>query len=116
MRGSLPGMIDFYERHGDDGRFEILAFHDDSVQTLEQLDTELARRGIVEKLWKGRPLPFPVLLDASGATMEQFGIHAFPTTILVDPQGRFVKKVDGVDELRRVLGLEADGPSGDAPR
>ena len=40
---------------------------------------------------------FPILLDAQkgthGATIEAFGIHGFPTTILIDPQGKLVGEV-----------------------
>lgn len=43
-----------------------------------------------EKLWK-KPLPFPVLLDATGATTKRWGVHMFPTTVLIDPDGKLVR-------------------------
>ena len=91
----MPELIDFHEAHGDDGRFRILAFHDGSVASLAELDARIEERGIRDKLWEGRELPFPVLLDASGETIERWGIRAFPTMLLIDPEGRFVATVHG---------------------
>lgn len=103
MSGSLPGLIDFYEQHGGDERFELLAFHDKSAKTFEELDSNCVVPK--KKYWGDRELPFPVLLDASGTTIEQFGIRAFPTMILVDPEGRLVGQTHGVDDLKAKLGL-----------
>lgn len=102
MGGSLPRLIDFHEKEKSD-RFEILAFHDASVKSFAELDEKLAE--IKKKHWKGRDLPFPILLDASGDTVKQFGIHAFPTTILIDPEGRLVGEASEV-ELKLALEKE----------
>jgi AhpC/TSA family len=40
--------------------------------------------------WRDRDLPFPVLLDSTGQTIKDYGVRAFPTTILIDPQGKLV--------------------------
>lgn len=98
-------MIDFYTEHDRDERFEIVAFHDASVGSLAELDAKLKQRGIAEKHWKGRELPFPVLIDKTGATIEQFGVRAFPTVLLVDPEGKLVGMTRGVTELKQRLGL-----------
>jgi peroxiredoxin len=95
-------MIDFYEKEKSD-RFEILAFHDATVKSFEELDEKLAT--IKDKHWKGRALPFPILLDASGETVKQYGIHAFPTTILIDPDGHLVGEATEV-ELKKALEKE----------
>ena len=47
-------------------RFEILAFHDATVSTFEELDEKL--EPIREKYWAGKSLPFPILLDATRTT------------------------------------------------
>lgn len=79
----------FYDRHqGERDRFEILAFHDGTAKTFEELDRKT--KVVQEKVWK-QPLPFPVLLDASGGTTKRWGVHAFPTTVLIDPEGRLVR-------------------------
>ena len=78
-------MIDFYAQHKSD-RFEFIAFHDASARSFDQLDAELVK--IKKEHWKDRDLPFPILLDSTGKTMRQYGVHAFPTQILIDPEGR----------------------------
>lgn len=90
MRGSMPRLLDLYAEFEDlRDRFEILAFHDPSVATLEELDEKLAPR--IEEDWKGRSLPFPILLDDTQETLRAFGISGFPTHVLIDPEGRIVK-------------------------
>jgi hypothetical protein len=106
VSGSLPGLIDFYEEHGGDPRFEILAFHDNSVDSLEELEKNL--KSVKEKRWEGRDLPFPVLFDGTDTTLDEWGIHSFPTMALIDPEGRFVKLTRGVGDLCERVGIDWD--------
>ena len=76
-----------YEAHRD--KFEILAFHSASAKTFEELDPKM--KGIIAKQWKGRNLPFPVLLDATGESLRRFSIKALGTHVLIDPSGKVVK-------------------------
>jgi hypothetical protein len=55
-----------------------------------------------ELYWRGRDLPFPILLDATGKTIKAYGVRAFPTTILIDPEGRLVGEA-GEKELEAKL-------------
>jgi hypothetical protein len=88
----LPKLIDLYEEYKDvREHFEIVAFHDASVKTLEEVDAKLKERNIVEERWKGRQLPFPVLIDETRSTIDGWGIRAFPTLVLLDPEGKVVK-------------------------
>jgi hypothetical protein len=85
----LPHLIDFYEDHkADRDKFEILAFHDAQAKTFDDLDKKL--EPIIKNTWSGRPLPFPILLDSTGKTIEAFGVRAFPTMLLIDPDGKLV--------------------------
>ncbi len=85
----MPSLVRFFdERQDAKDRFAILAFHDASVKDFADLDAKLAP--IVAKRWGGRELPFPILLDSTGETIETWGIHAFPTTVLIDPEGVLV--------------------------
>jgi hypothetical protein len=70
-------------------KFEVLAFHDATAKTFEELDEKL--ESIIEKRWRGKALPFPILLDPTRATLRAFGISAYPTNILIDPEGNIVK-------------------------
>jgi len=69
--------------------FEVLAFHDATAKSFEELDKKIQR--VTETRWDGRTLPFPILLDATGATVKAFGIRAYPTNILIDPEGHLVR-------------------------
>jgi thiol-disulfide isomerase/thioredoxin len=89
----LGELIDFYDDHaGDRDKFEVIAFHDGSVKDFSEMDAKNAETK--RTLWHGRDLPFPVLLDAQngerGATVKTYGLTSFPTTILIDPQGKLV--------------------------
>ena len=80
-------LYDKYESLRD--RFAVLAFHDATVKDFAELDGKLAP--VIEKRWGGRSLPFPILLDPTRTTINAFGISAFPTNLLIDPEGRVVR-------------------------
>jgi hypothetical protein len=81
--------MDLYEAHRDHrDKFEIIAFHDQSAKSFAELDEKL--KNVRATYWHGKDLPFPIILDATGKTIEAYGVHAFPTTILIDPEGKLV--------------------------
>jgi thiol-disulfide isomerase/thioredoxin len=95
---ALPNLAKFYAEHEKDrGRFEILAIcvtADKETTTIDAYDRAVAP--VVKEQWNGQPLPFPVLIDGEGKTSAIYGIGSYPTTLLVDPQGRLVKFGDQV--------------------
>jgi peroxiredoxin len=85
----LTRLIDLCEfRAKDRDKFEIILFHDNTIKDFEQLDAKLKKSK--EMFWRGRDLPFPVLLDSTGQTFKAFGIRGMPTPFLIDPQGKIV--------------------------
>ncbi len=72
---------------------------DGEVATVEQFKAKNA--GYVKDAWKGKELPFPNAL-VSGARVgegedrgrcgvpKQYGVLSYPTTILIDPEGKVV--------------------------
>jgi thiol-disulfide isomerase/thioredoxin len=93
VRG-MPKLIEFWDDHADRrSQFEILAFHDATVDSLEELQTKVASAR--EEYWMNRELPFPVLVDSAGETLERFGVLRFPTLVLIDPEGRIVDSTSG---------------------
>lgn len=59
---------------------------------------------IIDKAWGGQDLPFPVLLDATGETMQRYRLERFPTILLIDPDGNLVGEGDEED-LAKKLGI-----------
>jgi len=89
----------------------ILALHDQSVQSRAVYDrkTTTAR----QRIWSGRDLPFPVLLDrpdpkkpddldpeGTGTTIVRYGITGFPTLFVIDRDGTMIGRVDPTDHVR----------------
>ena len=102
VRDSLPRLSRLYRRYEKKReRFEVIAFHDTTVQTFDELDPLLEK--IAEDLWNGEPLPFPILLDSTGETIKRYGITSYPTLVLIDPEGRIVPE-SSESEFEKILG------------
>ena len=101
-------MMALYEKYDSlRDRFEVLAFHDATVKDFAELDERL--KLVIEKRWDGESLPFPVLLDSTGTTIKTYGIRAYPTNLLLDPEGRVVKgnaEENLKKKLEHLLGAE----------
>ena len=92
----MPELIALYEDHADHrDQFEVFAVHDKSVKSFAELDEKLPK--IKEHYWQGKDLPFPVLLDATGETGKLYGIRAYPTGLLIDPDGKLVGEATPAD-------------------
>jgi hypothetical protein len=78
----------FQEQHAAQAdQFVILTFHDNLARSLAELDGKLEQ--VIRDVWK-KPLPFPILMDSSGRTLKEWNIRAFPTVVLIDPEGNIV--------------------------
>jgi peroxiredoxin len=92
LKNDLPRLTKFYEvnrAHRD--QFEILAICVDHSGEMESIaDVDRALKPIVENVWDGKQLPFPILLDPSMTTLERYGVPGYQT-LLVDPEGQLVK-------------------------
>lgn len=86
----LPGWMDFVDDHrADHDKFVVLCVHDPQATDFAMLDEKL--EPIIRRTWRGRALPFPILLDTSGQFVEAYGIRSWPTAVLLDPEGRVVE-------------------------
>ncbi len=86
---SLPDLMQIWDEYPNDrDQFVFLAFHDKQAKDFDELDAKLVP--IVRDTWGGRNLPFPILLDSTGQTVEEYGIRSWPTTILINPEGNVV--------------------------
>jgi thiol-disulfide isomerase/thioredoxin len=85
----LPGWFAFADDHAPDkDKFVILTVHEREINDFATLDEKL--KPIIRRTWHGRAFPFPILLDTSGAMIKDYGVHGFPTAVLIDPEGRVV--------------------------
>ena len=74
-RAEMPDLNEFYQQHHDKG-FEILAINaGDSWEEANQFAESYG-------------LDFTVLLDTDGTVINGLGVTGFPTSILVDPNGK----------------------------
>lgn len=50
-----------------------------------------------------RPVSFPILVDRGGAVMQQLGVRALPTTIMLDANGKVLQVQEGILEYLEIL-------------
>lgn len=90
-------MAKFYEDHAADrDRFEVVVLcidDDGELTSMAAVDRKL--EPVVKHIWGGKALPFPIALDASFQTMENFGSSTYGP-YLVDPEGTLVKGDEAV--------------------
>lgn len=93
----------------------IIAVHDNSVTSVEELDSKL--REIRKKHWDGRDIPFLIAIDSgddSGATHSAYGIKSWPTTLVIDKEGKVYGKYSPYqldnEILPRLLGEQNTTP------
>jgi hypothetical protein len=82
----------FWDDHAEyRDKFAVLAIHNrrPEASTFEELDKLLEDHGILAR-WE-RNLPFTVILDNTGETTQRYGIRAYPTAVLIDPEGNIVE-------------------------
>jgi len=103
---SMPALMKLHDKFKDKG-LVIIAVHDDSADSIEDMDRKLETvRNAPWAGWGGRDLPFLIALDgggptrikyssatARGATTAAYGIHSFPTTLAIGRDGRVVGEV-----------------------
>jgi len=119
----MPHLIAIYDAFSDRGLM-LIGIHDDSVESIEEMDQKLAKTR--EKIWMGRDLKFPIALDgggktkingtnltARGATTAAYGITLFPTTVLIGRDGKVIERFhapsldDKIAKLEKLLGVKA---------
>jgi thiol-disulfide isomerase/thioredoxin len=108
LKHDLPKLAAFYEEHkAQRDQFEILAICVDcngELKSVAEVDRALAP--IVEYVWGGKQLPFPILLDPSMTTLERFGVRRYQS-ILINPDGNFAEG-DETTLAKRLKAVSAD--------
>ena len=83
-RVEMPSFEQLYNEQKDNG-FTILAIAEDK------------ERAKVDQYLKEKPVSFPILIDQGGALATQLKIESFPTTVLLDQNGKIREVHEGVD-------------------
>src|SRR5262249_21966491 len=109
VSAGLPRLVELdKELGGHRDRFAILTIHDTSAKSVAELEPRLER--VSKTFWGGKPLPLPILLDATGQTIANYEVHAYPSEFLIDPEGRLVRLHERVEDfLEAELGAYQPG-------
>jgi thiol-disulfide isomerase/thioredoxin len=111
---NMPDLMRLNDDFADKG-LVIIAVHDDSVDSIAEMDQKLAADR--QKFWGGRDLPFLVALDGGGetritysqltvrgTTTAAYGILQYPTALLIGRDGRLDARVlAGTPEARQEI-------------
>jgi thiol-disulfide isomerase/thioredoxin len=103
---AMPVLIELHEKFHDKG-LTVIGVHvdiDGDVDTVAKFDEMNSVH--VKRLWKGKKLPFPNALVSGkresddgllGQVATQYGVLGYPTTVLIDREGRIVGKFHARD-------------------
>ena len=102
--GAMPELISAYDRYKDKP-VAIVALHDQSIQSAALYDRRM--KEVIRQAWNNRELPFAVALDSPepdvptgdsaigrGMTCKRYEIKGFPTTLVIDQEGKVVGQVE----------------------
>jgi thiol-disulfide isomerase/thioredoxin len=112
---AMPCLMALHDAFADQG-LVVIAVHDGTAKSIAEIDEQIApaRR----RQWFGRDLPFLVALDGDGSTIDAYGITSFPTSLLIDRDGKVVQRLEIgpgrinslEEELSRRLGVAREQP------
>lgn len=83
-RAEMPAMATLYQKLKDKG-LTMVAVSDEDTQTVRDYLQE-------------NSYPFTILVDSDNVLGERFEVYAIPTTLVLDNQGRLVRRHTGADE------------------
>ncbi len=108
--GAMPALIEAHDKFKDKP-VTIIALHDQSVQSRDDYDRRLSE--VKRVAWGNRELPFQVALDrpdpavpageaaiGQGITCKRYEIQGFPTTLVIDQDGKVAGSVNVREEGR----------------
>ncbi len=112
--GSMPVLFELHDTFKDKG-LVIVGVHvdgDGEVGTANALDEKLKKSKA--DVWKDRDLPFPVALvsgtvaesGARGKLADTYGIRGYPSTVLIDRDGKVVGKFNARDSKAALAAME----------
>jgi uncharacterized protein (TIGR03067 family) len=114
---SMPILIELHEKFADKG-LVIIGIHrdvDGDIDTAAKLDEKISP--YKKHLWSGKDLPFPNALVSGNPLVEgddktradaikQYGIDGYPTTVLIDREGKVVGRFNARDVKMAIAEVE----------
>jgi thiol-disulfide isomerase/thioredoxin len=100
---TMPQLIELHDLYAEQG-VVIIAIHDNSVETVPELEAELTEAR--QLYWGRRDVPFAVGIDSGpgrGSVHQDYGVEEWPTTIVVDRAGNVAGKYSPWGELQAEL-------------
>lgn len=100
---TMPQLIDLYDMYADQG-VVILGIHDNSIQSVTELEAALAEAR--QLYWGRRDVPFAIGIDSGsgrGAVHEAYGVDQWPTTIVINRSGNVAGTFSPWGELQAEL-------------
>lgn len=95
-----PDLAKLYSKYRDKN-LEVVAIHDHSLGSMEEVDEHMKKVASYQKLH------LPIALDGKGpkSAFSAYGIHAVPAVILIDQQGKVVRRFHhaGKPELEKEI-------------
>ncbi len=108
--GAMPALIQAHDKFKQKP-VTIIALHDQSVQSRDEYDRRLSE--VKRVAWGNRDLPFQVVLDhpdpavpageaaiGQGISCKRYQIQGFPTTLVIDQDGKVAGSVNVREEGR----------------
>lgn len=80
---------------------EIISVHDKSAKSIAEVEEKI--KPLRDRFWDGKDIPFPILLDAENKTFQAYGARGWPTTLLLDPEGKMVGRYFSMRELEKLV-------------
>ncbi|WP_461811756.1 redoxin domain-containing protein [Faecalimonas sp.] len=87
-KAEMPHIQKLYESYGDDGEVAILGV------AAPNFGNETDEEGI-KAFMKENGYTYPVLMDTTGELFMQYGISSYPTTFMIDKEGKVFGYVSG---------------------
>lgn len=86
-----PDLVKLRDKYQEQG-LVVLAVHDASLTTLEEMNQKMGP--VLKQVFHGDPPKLPMALDGAGeqSVFKAYGIFAVPAVILIDQQGRVVRR------------------------
>lgn len=93
----MPYMQEYYERYGGKSDMEFLA--------VNMTRKEVGGIGNIEKFIEEYELTFPIVLDDKGKVMDLYKIRSFPTTYIINKEGKIIDKTTAPLNDKKIEGL-----------